>query len=41
MTDNFGYTPLDLAVKYNEESIVKMIKEALKKVKVEIFKKNN
>ena len=40
VTDEFGYTPLDLATKYKDESLIKRIKDALNKAKIEILSKN-
>ena len=37
--DPYGYKPLDLAIKYKDESLVKRIKDALNKSKIEILKR--
>lgn len=37
--DPFGYTPLDLAIKYKEESLIKRIKDGINKAKIQVLKK--
>lgn len=39
--DPFGYTPLDLAIKYKEESLIKRIKDGINKAKIQVLKKKN
>jgi hypothetical protein len=40
VVDEFGFTPLDLALKYKNESVIKRIKDALNKAKIEVLSKN-
>ena len=40
VVDEFGFTPLDLALKYINESVIKRIKDALNKAKIDVLSKN-
>ena len=40
VVDQFGFTPLDIATKYKNESVIKRIKDALNKAKIDVLSKN-